>query len=397
MTGRLGLSAKHVRDGAVIIVITALLFVAIELTLKIFWPQLLPERTYLHGTSLMIPDKTQGWVNRPNADVVVQNQEYRVEYKINAQGLRDETPHSPGVGPGCIRILLLGNSFTFGEGNDYAKEWPVLLESLLKQSGYAVDVVKAGVEGYNTRQEVQYLQMLVAEYHPSLVLIAFLPNDLFTNTPFDAPVPDPSSVNDVAIGSSAQDTAGSHAAETPRGRLERLVRSVSHVLNSVALARRVMFASDFLYLRLCLATPRAQYFTNPPSQVLSSQLKLTQTLLRAGFDYCAARGVGFGVVSIPLEFQVIEGARDAHLKGIDAGIVDSVMAKFAATEGFPWMVALPAVTQAYESSATPLYFRVDGHLNNAGNALVARFLAQRLVALHLLSTKQTASRPRLRG
>ena len=368
MTGnRLGLPAKHVRDGVLIIVITVLLFAAIELSLKLFWPQQ-PEKTFLHGTSLMIRDKTQGWVNRPNADVLVRNPEYRVEYKINAEGLRDETPHSPSAGPGQIRILLLGSSFTFGDGNEYEKEWPVLVEGLLKQGGYDVEVVKAGVEGYNTRQEVQNLERLVPEYHPDLVLVAFLPNDLFTNTPFDAPVPDPKSVSGEARG-------------------ENLVRSVTNALDTVALARRVMFASDSLYLRLYLATPRAQYFTNPPSKVLSSQLKLTQTLLKAGSDYCAARAVGFGVVSIPLEFQVIAGARDAHLKGIDVGIVDSVMARFAATEGFPWMAALPVATQAYGSSATPLYFRVDGHLTNAGNALVARFLVQRLVALHLLSSK----------
>jgi hypothetical protein len=43
-------------------------------------------------------------------------------------------------------MLLLGDSFTFGQAVDYDQTWPVLVERELDRRGPQVDRVKAGVQ-----------------------------------------------------------------------------------------------------------------------------------------------------------------------------------------------------------------------------------------------------------
>ena len=92
---------------------------------------------------------------------------------------------------GSVRILVLGNSFAYGAGNSYEQSWPTLVERQLQRDGHPVEIVKAGVPGYDTRTEALFLERIFAEYQPDLVLLTFLPNDLFTNVPVDGQVTDP--------------------------------------------------------------------------------------------------------------------------------------------------------------------------------------------------------------
>ena len=108
-----------------------------------------------------------------------------MRYAINALGLRDASEHPTPAER--LRLLLLGDSFTFGYANDYADIWPVRLEQELAAQGLSTDCVKAGVLGYDTRVEALYLPEALAAYRPDVVLLVLLPNDLVTNRPLDAP------------------------------------------------------------------------------------------------------------------------------------------------------------------------------------------------------------------
>ncbi len=99
-----------------------------------------------------------------------------VPVEISSQGLRDREfaiPKQHGR-----RILILGDSMTFGWGagvhNTYAKR----LEQLLGQSGVTTyEVVNAGVGNYNTVQEVAWFERSGLKFQPDVVLLAFYIND----------------------------------------------------------------------------------------------------------------------------------------------------------------------------------------------------------------------------
>jgi hypothetical protein len=109
--------------------------------------------------------------------------------RINSLGFRDERDYSLEKAPNTFRILILGDSVTFGHGALSETTYPFLLEQQLRQWRPDVDwqVWNLGVPGYNTSQELAYLQQVGPSYRPDLVVVGFFENDLAGNKPPSPP------------------------------------------------------------------------------------------------------------------------------------------------------------------------------------------------------------------
>jgi hypothetical protein len=85
--------------------------------------------------------------------------------------------------------MVLGDSVTFGHGALYETTYPYLLEQRLREWRPDVkwEVWNLGVPGYNTAQELAYLNEIGERYAPDLVIVGFFSNDF---TGFE-PVADP--------------------------------------------------------------------------------------------------------------------------------------------------------------------------------------------------------------
>jgi hypothetical protein len=99
-----------IRDAVVIATIVGALFVAIEGSVRAFWPQHL-RTEYVGGASTAVPDDQLGHRLRPHARSRVSGPEFAVEYVHNGEGLRDEARHALPKQEGMTRILVLGDSF----------------------------------------------------------------------------------------------------------------------------------------------------------------------------------------------------------------------------------------------------------------------------------------------
>ena len=344
-----------IRDAVVITAIVGGLFVAIEGGIRIFWPQNL-RTEYEGGASTAIPDEDLGHRLRPNARSIVHGPEFVAEYVQNGAGLRDEVQHALPKPEGTTRILVLGDSFAYGSGTDYGQIWPVLLERQLQEDGFRVDVVKAGVPGYDTRTEALYLERVFADYDPDIVLLTFLPNDLFTNTPIE------SAAGAFDAGDSPIQAAGGKGSD----------------LHSLILMKRLLMANDWLYVRLYMLTRRLEYFATPPSATLRRQIEVTKALLERVQRFCEQKGQDLVVLSIPQQFQVL-APEPAEALDVDVAAIDRIFTAFAGEQGFTWFPALPRLRELYYADAEDLFFRFDGHLNDRGNRAVADYLAAALV------------------
>jgi len=96
---------------------------------------------------------------------------------INSQGLRDDEVliNRPS---GSLRILLLGDSVTFGTCVARGRIYPDHLEQLLQQRYGEIDVINAGVGGYTTFNELQYYLTEGRKYEPDIVILSFCLNDV---------------------------------------------------------------------------------------------------------------------------------------------------------------------------------------------------------------------------
>ena len=78
-----------------------------------------------------------------------------------------------------LRVACLGDSHTFGEGVSESETWPAQLRLLL---GDRAEVINAGVNAYDTLQEVLWYERFVEPFDPDLVVLAYFVNDVATRS-----------------------------------------------------------------------------------------------------------------------------------------------------------------------------------------------------------------------
>ena len=123
-----------------------------------------------------VPDPKQSFVHQPNSHGFFMGQ----DVKINSQGLRDNE-YSLAKPPGVYRILMLGDSTTFGWGVSLNETSAKILERELNAVHVPgierFEVINAGVGNYDTVQEVNYYQTRGRDFHPDLVVLGYFIND----------------------------------------------------------------------------------------------------------------------------------------------------------------------------------------------------------------------------
>lgn len=106
----------------------------------------------------------------------------RARVQTSQDGLRTGAKGLRPTSRAAFRILLLGDSQAFGWGVTYEETTGALLERELTAQGRSVEVLNAGVPGYNAAQEAAYLATLGPAFKPDCVLVLFTGND------FDPPI-----------------------------------------------------------------------------------------------------------------------------------------------------------------------------------------------------------------
>ena len=141
-----------------------------ELTIRLFFFQTEAERWYLsdprYGHRLK-PDFYQRF-EYPSAGVAV-------DVRTNSIGLRDreyDFDHFEG-----LRVLLIGDSFTFGEGLDVSKIFDTKLEERFVRDNVSAIVINAGVGGWGTAQATLFAADHFELFKPDVIVLTFCGND----------------------------------------------------------------------------------------------------------------------------------------------------------------------------------------------------------------------------
>ena len=352
------------------------LIAVLEGTLRVFFPQTLVPIA-VRGERLSVPDPTLGMRYVPGAIYRFRHPEYKVEYAIDDEGFRTAGPGAARPAPADLKLLLLGDSFTFGQGVPYETTWGAVAERRLRSRGMRIEAINAGMQGMDTRSELLLLRELGPLHRPDVVVLGFLINDLYTNIPLEP-----------------SERARSDPADWSRVRDRVFVNAGSaRTFHLLELARLIVTSSDAIYTRLYLAArDRGEFLRLPLADRPQRQLEVTEELLRQLAAECRKLGVPLVVISIPQQFQVLYRASPARFgAGIEVDLYDRHFAKLGSSTGFTWVPTLEALARAKDPGR--FYYRLDGHLSTEGHTIVGEVLAESLAAL-LRRSSPTAVGPR---
>lgn len=131
------------------------------------------------------PDPVTGTALRPGVEGW-QREEGAAYIKVNSQGLRDRE-HKVAKADGTYRIAVLGDSYAEALQVDIERTFWSLLGKELQSCGFArgkkIEVINFGVSGYGTAHELLTLRTKAWPYQPDMVLLAFFPgNDVRNNS-----------------------------------------------------------------------------------------------------------------------------------------------------------------------------------------------------------------------
>ncbi|MBU43840.1 MAG: hypothetical protein CMN76_11520 [Spirochaetaceae bacterium] len=102
------------------------------------------------------------------SDELNTNKKQRIQFSTNSIGLRgapirEQAPR--------LRVLCSGGSTTAGQGVHDNETWPRQLQQTMERDGYDVEVVNAGVYGFDSSQELENLRGLLPHLKPDLLIL----------------------------------------------------------------------------------------------------------------------------------------------------------------------------------------------------------------------------------
>ncbi len=110
---------------------------------------------------------------RPGARIEWKNDEFVEIASVNRDGLRGAELRS-----GVPRLLVLGDSMTFGHGVEDHQTYPAVLAGRLASRGHDIEVVNGAVKGYGIDQSYQRFVLHLRSLAPDGVLLAVNHNDV---------------------------------------------------------------------------------------------------------------------------------------------------------------------------------------------------------------------------
>ena len=300
--------------------------------------------------------------------------EFDVAVQVNSLGYR-QAEFNP-IKADQLRIVAIGDSFTFGDGVEEPDAWPRVLERGLAGHRPPIEVINAGVPGRWVDEYYLELKRRALPLRPDAVVIGFfIGNDI--------------------VGPDAESHVWTEV--DARGRPLRIDRPSERIESGYRVMRvlkprwRIPLVRDSHVAQLVYDGGKAivQWWrpSTPDEDALFAAeyepetarvVRRVEDLFVAIAEVCREHGVRLLVVMIPTREQV----RPAPADGAAARDVEKpnrLFAEWFGAAGIPFLDLLPVLRDA--PAGDPLYYRFDGHWTPRGHAVAAQAIAARLADL----------------
>ena len=130
------------------------------------------------GWRLYASHRNAGLIWGPYSVVEHVTEEFSYQARINNLGFRDRD--FAVRRSGAKRVLAIGDSFTYGWGVDARDSWPKVMEGELRRGGLEIEVANLGAPGAGPREYSALAERAIPLLRPDLIVVAMLQaDDLF--------------------------------------------------------------------------------------------------------------------------------------------------------------------------------------------------------------------------
>lgn len=317
-----------------------------------------------------------------NATGRYESTEFNTHYHINSIGLRDQEYGEKG--PNTFRILMLGDSYTEGDGVESNETFSKVLEARLNSEKRPLryEVINAGVGSYSPLLEYLYLKREGLRLDPDLVILNLDMSDFYDDISYTqsltrdagglplAVSPNGFWAKQAGIMASVKDFFKDHTRlyNFIRLRIDRYIEGARHEGN---------FSGDLRYDKYAMFRRNSSAANEKKWQLTYHYIGLVQDLLRD-------RGIDFWMTVYPYGMQVSpkEWAIGRRFWGFPLDTLYSTapqdqIERFAERSDIP-IVNMCQAMRDTAKTVFPLYFPDNGHWTVRGQEAVAGILHERL-------------------
>jgi hypothetical protein len=328
-------------------------FIVFEVLVRLFSPQVFE----IHPRGMYSVDEDVGYALTPDFEGMLQRHEFSTRVSVNDLGLRG----SP-VGPrkdGVSRILVLGDSFAFGYGVEEDETFAAYLEACLNRTGQGVfEVLNAGVPGYGTVDQLNFLRSRGEVLAPDFVVLQFLSsNDLDENR---YPATEWADVQDGWLG--FRSDSYDPATMLPRWKqFEYWIKENLHSAKFVSQRIGYLVLKSSLFPKMELAI-WGELFSEEEETLFEAALTDISS-------YVANLDAGFLFLYVTDQGPVL-ARRERELRS------EALVERVLAAQRIEW-INMYRLMRAHEDRAS-FYFPMDGHWNAAGHEFAAEALCGKI-------------------
>ncbi|MCX5713874.1 MAG: hypothetical protein NT033_03505 [Candidatus Omnitrophica bacterium] len=298
-----------------------------------------------------------GFKLAPNIHQRFINPEFDTIVETNSLGLRDdEVTAKKG-----IRVLSLGDSFTFGSGVNRGEMFVDILEKKL-----GVEIINSGVPGFEIIHYLRYYKTSGYKLKPDLVVcVLFLGNDLSGNLKWKE-----------EGGRLVSKEEKNLILDPVKFKIKTIIKILIRAMKlKLSLLKECMPYQSIYpeYLGLCRKElDESSLYT----------YKISEKMIQELADSVKASGADFFVVmvsdSTAVEYDVARRYKNsiAHFDDLyDLYKPEKELGGYFASAGIEYVNLVGPMREFYSRSQTRLYYPIDGHLTKEGNVYVAEFLS----------------------
>ena len=315
--------------------------------------------------------------------------EFDVTYNLTARRMNDEWSAADASKK---RIVVLGDSHTFGYGLSGKNAWPNVLEQDLSERKAEPDtppvvVYNLGVPGYGVDQYYLRLREDGWRLNPSIVVLGFSPNDII------GILGNPAGRSYFTIDQDSGELVENTGRAVPAVKSANF--SFVQLLQRSIFVRQLVRTSAFYWFaaRFQEATGRAAwptkepFFRKVPNAEEQHSWELIQKLIERIYADCEARGVPLVVVFIPHLYHVYDDLWDSSLGNFPADydrmIMNKLLADLVVKTNGHFVDPSAALKSFVETTGKWVTFKYDGHINSEGSEIIAREVADYLANRNL--------------